>query len=107
MFLEKVRHSFAGRVVAYLKTNHRDHIQAMSNEELEALIRRQITAAESYGITMEVAVVQFIETGLAYGEKFHSSGQHPEAERILQQNVDAGVKMQQLQESAKRGFQPV
>ena len=104
MFLEKVRTTFVGRVTAYLKANHREHVQELNKTELEALVRRQITAAEGYGISTEISVVQFIETGMAYGEAFHSSGQYPEAERILLQDVDGAVKAQQLQEAAKKGF---
>lgn len=106
MFLEKVRTTFAGRVASYLKSVHREWVQKLSEQELYSLIRRQISAAEQYGITTEAAVVQFIETGLAYGEDFHSSGQYPEAERILTQEADGVVKAQELVAAARQGLQP-
>lgn len=106
MFLEKVRSTFVGRVTAYLKANHRQWVDAMQPQDLEALIRRQVSAAEGYGITTESSVVQFIETGLAYGEDFHSSGKYPEAERILLQNVEGTLKAQQLVAAAKQGLTP-
>jgi hypothetical protein len=105
MFLDQVRNTFVSRTAAYLRAHHRDWVQEMDNKELQALIRRQISAAEGYGITTEVPVVQFIEVGLAYGEAFHSSGQYPEAERILTQDIDGTLKMQQLQELARNGLQ--
>ena len=104
MFLEQVRSTFVSRVAAYLRAHHRSWVQEMDNTDLQSLVRRQIAAAETYGITTEVPVVQFIEIGLAYGEQFHASGQYPEAERILTQDVDGLVKMQQLKELAEHGL---
>lgn len=106
MFLEKARKTFVGRVVAYLKANHAEWAQTLQPAELDAVIRRQVAAAEGYGLTSEVAVVQFIEIGFAFGEDFHSSGKYPEAERILLQDVDSGVKVQQLRDAATRGLEP-
>lgn len=106
MFLDQVRSTFVSRVASYLKAHHREWVQEMDTKELQSLVRRQISAAEGYGITTEVPVVQFVEVGLAYGEQFHSSGQYPEAERILTQDIDGTLKMQQLQELARHGLQP-
>lgn len=106
MFLDRVRTTFAARTAAYLKANRRDWVKGLNASALEALIRRQIAAADRYGIQMEAAVVQFVEIGLAFGEDFHSSGRYPEAERILLQGVDAAVKMQELQSAAAQGFEP-
>lgn len=105
MFLEHVRSTFVTRVAVYLKAHRREWVQELGKSELEALIRRQVVVAEGYGITTEVPVVQFIEVGLAYGEEFHSSGQYPEAERILTQEIDGQLKGQQLQEAARQAFQ--
>lgn len=104
MFLEYVRSTFVTRVAAYLRAQHRAWVQALENKDLHDLIRRQVQAAEGYGIATEVPVVQFIEMGLAYGEDFHSSGQYPEVERILTQDLDGMQKSQQLQELVKSGL---
>ena len=104
MFLEHVRSTFVSRVAGYLKNHRREWVQELGKSELEALIRRQVIVAEGYGITTEVPVVQFVEVGLAYGEEFHSSGQYPEAERILTQEIDGQLKGLQLQEAARLGF---
>lgn len=106
LFLDKVRSTFVSRVAAFLKTHHRDWVQEAGTEGLDALIRRQIVAAEGYGITTETSVVQFIQAGLAYGEDFHSSGQYPEAERILLQDVEGALKAQELVAAAQKGFNP-
>lgn len=104
MFLEQVRSTFVSRVAAYLRAHHRGWVQDMGNSELNALVRRQISAAENYGITTEAPVVQFIEVGLAYGEQFHCSGQYPDAEQILTQDLDGIVKVQRLVGLAAKGL---
>lgn len=105
MFLEHVRSTFVTRVAAYLRAHRAEWVRELGKSELEALIRRQVVVAEGYGIATEVPVVQFIEVGLAYGEEFYSSGQYPEAEAILSQDIDGQIKGLQLQEAARNGFQ--
>jgi hypothetical protein len=105
LFLEKVRKTFAGRVATFLKANHGDALATLPADSLEGMIRRQIAAAEGYGLVTEAAVVEFIEIGLAFGEDFHSSGKFPEAERVLTQELDPPVKIQQLREAAGRKFE--
>jgi len=101
VFHEKVRAAYADRVCVYLRKKRQEWVSAHDDKALDALVRRQIIAAESFGIASEAGAVRFIEIGLALGEDFYSSGAHPEAERVLlQAGLDADSKLRQLEEIA-------
>lgn len=106
VFLDYVRESFVARVVQYLRSAQAAAVAAMADEDLRAFVRRQIDAAEGYGITSEAPVVKFIEIALAFGEDFHRSGQWPEAERILTEQTDPLTRIEALCEAARRNFAP-
>lgn len=100
MFLDHAREGFVTRVVNYLKMHRAEHLK----EDPAAMVRRQIAAAEGYGIRTEAAVVKFTELCAVFGEDFHDSGRFPEAERILTQEADGAVKIEELSEAAERDF---
>ncbi len=100
MFLDHAREGFAGRVVSYLQMHRAQHVP----QEAAAFVKRQITAAEGYNIRTEAAVVKFCELAAVFGEDFHTSGKYPGAERILTQETDGAVKIEELCEAAERGF---
>jgi hypothetical protein len=100
LFLDHARNGFVGRVVAYLKLHRAEHAQG----DVAAMVRRQIAAAEGYGIRSEAAVVKFTELCAVFGEDFHESGKYPEVERILAQQTDGAVKIEELCEAAERDF---
>jgi len=100
MFLARARESFVSRVVGYLKQHRAEHVK----EDLAGMVRRQIAAAEGYGIRTEAAVVKFTELCAVFGEDFHDSGKYPEVERILTQQTDGAVKIEELCEAAERDF---
>ena len=100
MFLDHARENFVTRVVAYLKQHRAEHVK----EDPAAMVRRQIAAAEGYGIRTEAAVVKFTELCAVFGEDFHDSGKYPEVERILTQQADGAVKIEELCEAAERDF---
>jgi len=106
LLLEQVRKTFASRVRTFLRANQPGSLAGMEDADVDAFIRRQVSAAESYGISSESGVVHFIETALIYGEDFHRSGEFPEAERILLRDVDCAIKVQELKAAAERGFAP-
>lgn len=108
VFHEKVRAAYVKRVRGYLRKKRADWITHLDEEALDALIRRQVIAAESFGIISETGAVRFIEVGLALGEDFYSSGKHPAAERILlHAGLDADKKLQQLEEIAGKEATPL
>jgi hypothetical protein len=89
------------RVRSYLRDKRREWVASLDDKGLDALIRRQVIAAESFGIATETGVVRFIEVGLALGEDFHISGRFPEAERVLHHaGMNPEKKLQQLEEIA-------
>jgi hypothetical protein len=100
MFLDRARDGFVGRVVNYLKLHRSEHAKG----DVAAMVRRQISAAEGYGIRTEAAVVKFTELCAVFGEDFHDSGKFPEVERILGQQTDGAVKIEELCEAAEREF---
>lgn len=101
IFHEKVRAAYVQRVCSYLRQKRAVWVAGHDDAALDALVRRQIIAAESFGIASETGAVRFIEIGLVLGEDFYSSGSHPEAERILLEvGLDADGKLQQLEEIA-------
>lgn len=100
MFLDHAREAFVGRVVKYLKQHRAEHVK----NDVTAMVRRQIAAAEGYGIRTEAAVVKFTELCAVFGEDFHDSGKYPEAERILTQQADGAVKIEELCQAAERDF---
>jgi hypothetical protein len=100
MFLDRARDGFVGRVVNYLKLHRAEHAKG----DVAAMVRRQISAAEGYGIRTEAAVVKFTELCAVFGEDFHDSGKYPEVERILGQQTDGAVKIEELCEAAEREF---
>lgn len=100
MFLDHARETFVGRVVSYLKQHRADHVK----DDVAAMVRRQIAAAEGYGIRTESAVVKFTELCAVFGEDFHDSGKYPAVERILTQQADGAVKIEELCEAAERDF---
>jgi hypothetical protein len=99
VFQDRIRAVYVRRVRGYLKEKRKESVAGLSDEELDALVRRQVIAAESFGIAAESGIVRFIEVGLALeDEVFHSSGKHPAAERILMHaGMDADKKLQQLE----------
>lgn len=106
VFQDKVRAAYVRRVRGYLREKRRESVASLNDEGLDALVRRQVIAAESFGIASETGVVRFIEVGLALGgEDFYSSGRHPAAERVL---MHAGMvpekKLQQLEELAAKAL---
>ena len=101
MFLDHAREGFAGRVVSYLRQHRAEHVPENAME----FVKSQVAAAEGYNIRTEAAVVKFCELAAVFGAEFHSSGKFPEAERILTQEVDGAVKIEELCEAAERGFQ--
>ena len=103
MFLDHARESFVARVVAYLKKHRSEHLP----DDPVGMVRRQIAAAEVYGIRTEAAVVKFTELCAVFGEDFHESGKYPEVERILGQDTDGAVKIEELCEAAEREFAEV
>jgi hypothetical protein len=66
MFLDRARDGFIGRVVNYLKLHRAEHAQG----DVASMVRRQITAAEGYGIRSEAAVVKFTELCAVFGRTF-------------------------------------
>jgi hypothetical protein len=101
VFQEKVRASFVRRVRSYLREKRREWVASLDDKGLDALIRSQVIAAESFGIATETGVVRFIEVGLALGEDFSTSGRFPEAERVLHHaGMNPEKKLQQLEEIA-------
>lgn len=101
VFHEKVRATYVKRVRIYLRKKRAEWVRPLDDEALEALIRRQVLAAESFGIISETGTVRFLEVGLVLGEDFFSSGKHPSAERVLlQTGLPADKKLQQLEELA-------
>ena len=100
MFLDNARENFVKRVVDYLKLRRAEHVK----DDPAAMVRRQIIAAEGYGIRTEAAVVKFTELCAVFGEDFHDSGRYPEVERILAQQTDGAVKIEELCASAERDF---
>lgn len=107
VFHEKVRATYVKRVRTYLRKKRAEWVSALDEEELEALIRRQVLAAESFGIISETGTVRFLEVGLALGEDFFSSGKHPAAERVLlNTGMPADKKLQQLEELASTSGKP-
>ncbi|HWB06989.1 MAG TPA: hypothetical protein VG796_28455 [Verrucomicrobiales bacterium] len=103
MFVDNARNGFVARVVSYLKLHRAEH----AKEDVAAMVRRQITAAEGYGIRSEAAVVKFTELCAVFGEDFHDSGKYPEVERILSQQADGAVKIEELCDAAERDFAAV
>ena len=53
---------------------------------------------------IERYVVKFAELCSVFGEDFHESGRYPEVERILAQETDGAVKVEELCEAAERDF---
>lgn len=103
VFQEKVRASYVKRVRGYLREKRREWVASLDDRGLDALIRGQVIAAESFGIATEAGVVRFIEVGLALGEDFFTSGKFPEAERVLHHaGLNPDKKLQQLEEIAGR-----
>jgi hypothetical protein len=103
VFHEKVRAAYVMRVCGYLREKRRDWVSPMTDEALDNLIRRQVVAAESFGIASEAVVVRFIEVGFPLGHDFYSSGRYPQAERILlQAGLDPDKKLQQLEDIARK-----
>lgn len=101
VFQEKVRASYVKRVRGYLREKRREWVASLDDMGLDALIRGQVIAAESFGIATEAGVVRFIEVGLALGEDFFASGKFPEAERVLHHaGLNPDKKLQQLEEIA-------
>lgn len=101
IFRDKVRATYVKRVCTYLLEKRGEWVSKLQKDDLDALVRRQVLVAESFGIASETGVVRFIEVALILGEDFVSSGKYPEAERILlQANMDAELKMQSLEEIA-------
>ena len=100
MFLDHARETFTARVVSYLKKHRGEHVK----EDVAVMVRRQIAAAEGYGIRTEAAVVKFTELCAVFGEDFHDSGKYPLVERILTQQADGAVKIEELCEAAEREF---
>jgi hypothetical protein len=100
MFQDNARNKFVGRVVSYLRLHRAEHAQG----DVPAMVHRQISAANGYGICSEAAVVKFIELCAVFGEDFHDSGKYPEVERILGQQTDGAVKIEELCEAAERDF---
>ena len=100
MFLDHARENFVARVVAYLKQHRAGHVK----DDPAPMVRRQIAAAEGYGIRTEAAVVKFTELCAVFGEDFHDSGRYPEVERILSQQADGAVKIEELCQAAEREF---
>jgi hypothetical protein len=101
MFLDQAREGFTGRVVSYLKQHRPGHMPPDPAE----FVKRQMAAAEGYNIRAESSVVKFCELAAVFGEDFHSSGKFPVAERILTQETDGAVKIEELCASAERGFE--
>jgi hypothetical protein len=98
VFHEKVRAAYVKRVCSYLRKKRREWVRTFANDALEASVRRQVIAAESFGIASETGVVRFIEVGLVLGEDFYSSGRYPEAERVLlHAGLDPDKKLQELE----------
>lgn len=103
VFQEKVRAAYVRRVRGYLREKRSTWVTGLSDPELDALVRRQVIAAESFGIGTETGAVRFIEVGLALGEDFYSSGKQPVAERVLlHAGMSADKKLQQLEEIASK-----
>ena len=100
MFLDHARGGFVARVVAYLKQHRAEHV----NDDTGSMVQRQMAAAETYGIRTETAVVKFIELCAVFGEDFHDGGRYPLVERILSQQADGSVKVEELCEAAERDF---
>ena len=86
--------------MAYLKQQRPEHVK----DNPAAMIQRQMAAAEGYGIRTEAAVVKFIELCAVFGEDFHDGGKYPLVERILGQQADGTVKVEELCEAAERDF---
>lgn len=109
VFQDKVRAAYVKRVRVYLRSVRREWVAKQSDASLDALVRRQVIAAESFGVSTETGIVRFIEVGLALGEDFYRSGQHPEAERVLMHaGMDADKKLQHLEEiTSKAAKRPV
>jgi hypothetical protein len=100
MFLDHARGGFVARVVQFLRKQRSEHV----NDETPSMVQRQMAAAEGYGIRTEASVVKFIELCAVFGEDFHDSGRFPLAERILTQQADGTVKVEELCEAAERNF---
>jgi hypothetical protein len=100
MFLDHARENFVMRVASWLKLHRADHVK----DDPAPMVRRQIAAAEGYNIRTEAAVVKFTELCAVFGEDFHDSGRYPLAERILTQQADGAVKIEELCEAAERDF---
>lgn len=101
IFQDQVRSTFVKRARRYLRDKRGEWVGQTNDEALEALIRSQVIAAESFGIATEAGVIRFIEAGLILGVDFYSSGQYPDAERILHRaGVDQDTKLKQLEELA-------
>ena len=100
MFLDHARGGFVARVITYLRQHRAEHIK----DDTASMVQRQMAAAEGYGIRTEAAVVKFIELCVVFGEDFHDSGKYPVAERILTQQADGTVKVEELCEAAERDF---
>jgi hypothetical protein len=100
MFLDHARGGFVARVVTYLKQHRSEHVK----DDTGAMVLRQMAAAEGYGIRTESSVVKFIELCAVFGEDFHDSGKFPLAERILTQQAEGTVKVEELCEAAERDF---
>lgn len=108
VFHEKVRAAYVKRVRSYLLKKRAEWVSSLAEEALDSLIRRQVIAAESFGIISETGAVRFIEVGLALGDDFYSSGKYPAAERILLlAGLDADKKLQQLEELASKEARPL
>ncbi|HEV7403997.1 MAG TPA: hypothetical protein VGO11_13750 [Chthoniobacteraceae bacterium] len=106
IFEERSRASFVRRAAAYLREAHEAALSAIDEPALEALIHRQSAVAQGYGLSSELAVMQFIEIGLAFGEDFHGARKYPRAEEILGSRRDGAAKIRELLQAAERGFEP-
>ncbi len=107
VFQDRVRGAYVKRVRKYLREKRADWVRPLPDGEVDALVRRQVLAAESFGIASETGVVRFIEVGLVLGEDFFSSGKHPEAERaLLMSKLDPEAKIQRIEEIAAKAAPP-
>ncbi len=103
IFQDRVRGAYVKRVRKYLREKRTEWVHPLTDCEIDNLVRRQVIAAESFGIASETGVVRFIEVGLILGEDFFSSGKYPEIERtLLISKLDPEEKIQRIEDIAAK-----
>src|ERR1700732_4117643 len=75
---------FEERAAAHARRTLPEETAQMSEEQLQARIRREMHKAQSYGLTTERQIFSFLDAGLMLGEGFDTNYKYPWVRQVLE-----------------------